>query len=93
MTVVIDGTSGITLPSGSAAVGTTDTQTLTNKTFAGPFSNYTLLNTQTFTSSGTWTKPGSGTLAVVRCWGGGGVCTNGGTSGAGAAGKCIVYVY
>jgi hypothetical protein len=27
---------------------------------------------QTFNSSGTWTKPGSGTMAMVECWGGGG---------------------
>ena len=29
MTITINGTSGITLPSGSSAVGTSDTQTLT----------------------------------------------------------------
>lgn len=27
---------------------------------------------QTFNASGTWTKPGSGTMAMVECWGGGG---------------------
>ena len=27
---------------------------------------------QTFTSNGTWTKPASGTLAFIECWGGGG---------------------
>jgi N-acetylmuramoyl-L-alanine amidase len=27
---------------------------------------------QTITSSGTWTKPGSGTFALVECWGAGG---------------------
>src|SRR5262245_11491343 len=30
------------------------------------------ISTQTFTSSGTWTKPSSGAVAQVECWGGGG---------------------
>jgi hypothetical protein len=29
-------------------------------------------DTQTFTGSGTWTKPSSGTIAIIRVWGGGG---------------------
>ena len=29
-------------------------------------------NVQTFTASGTWTKPGSGAIAMAECWGGGG---------------------
>ena len=37
---------------------------------------------QTFTASGTWTKPGSGTLVRVQCWGGGG---SGGVGNGGAS--------
>jgi hypothetical protein len=32
----------------------------------------TTVDFQIFTSSGTWTKPGSGTTAFVQCWGAGG---------------------
>ena len=35
MAITLSGSAGITLPSGSAGVGTTDTQTLTNKTIQG----------------------------------------------------------
>lgn len=31
-----------------------------------------IVETQTFNSSGTWTKPSSGEFALVRCWGAGG---------------------
>lgn len=37
------------------------------------------VNFQVFTASGTWTKPGSGSMASVQCWGGGA----GGHGGAG----------
>lgn len=39
------------------------------------------VDTQTFTGSGTWTKPGSGNITLIECWGGGGS----GGSGNGAA--------
>ena len=98
-------------------VGTTDTQTLTNKTLTSPAINVTSdatgdlyyrsaggafarlpigttdqvltvasglpswaaggVDVQTFTSSGTWTKPTSGTYAVIESWGGGGGGANG----------------
>ena len=114
-------------PSGTV-VGTTDTQTLTNKTLTAPTiasANLTTaltvagaagtsgqvltsggsgaaptwaspssagVNVQTFTSSGTWTKPSSGTIALIRTWGagGGGACvTNGNAAGGGGGGSCV----
>ena len=47
MTVTISGTSGITLPSGSTAVGTTDSQTVSNKVL----------------SADTWTSPAGSTVS------------------------------
>lgn len=48
------------------------------------------VDVQTFDTSGTWTKPDIGTMALVECWGGGGgggggatVGSRGGTGGAG----------
>jgi hypothetical protein len=45
----------------------------------------------TFTSSGTWTKPGSGTFARVLIWGGGGGGVGGG--GGGGGGACVVGIF
>jgi len=44
---------------------------------------------QTFDSSGTWTKPGSGTVALIECWGGGG--SGGRASGCGGGGGGYSY--
>lgn len=41
-------------------------------------------NVQTFTVSGTWTKPATGSIAIVECWGGGG--SGGRSSGGGGGG-------
>jgi hypothetical protein len=101
MAVTIDGTSGITSPAidittpltvsdggtGLSSVGTAGNVLTSNGTAwtsAAPTTNY--IDTQTFTASGTWTKPASGTYAIVRCWGGGGSGgkgTNGGGGGGG----------
>lgn len=45
-----------------------------------------VVDTQTFNSSGTWTKPSVGTLAIIRCWGGGGSGGKGVASAPGGGG-------
>src|SRR5262245_36603504 len=47
---------------------------------------------QVFNSSGTWTKPGSGTIARIECWGGGGSGGRGGAGDAGGGGGGGSYV-
>lgn len=67
---------------GSAKLPAVDGSQLTNLASSGGVSN-----AQTFTASGTWTKPGSGTIAYIQAWGaGGGGSTNasGGGGGGGA---------
>ena len=54
MSVTINGTTGITLPSGSSAVGTSDSQTLTNKTIGNGYAGSTV-------TSGTAQSSTSGT--------------------------------
>lgn len=67
---------------GSAQLPAVDGSLLT-----GVVASTGIVNTQTFTSSGTWTKPASGSIAVVRAWGAGGSggarATTGGASGGG----------
>ena len=54
MTITISGTSGITLPSGSSAVGTSDSQTLTNKTIGTGYAGSTVTSgTAVASTSGT----------------------------------------
>lgn len=53
-----------------------------------------LIDTQTFNASGTWTKPSSGVFAVVRCWGGGGSgMRRGGVSNTSGAGGGAYHEY
>lgn len=64
MTVTINGTSGITLPSGGTAnttgavVDTTDTQTLTNKTLTSPTINAPIMGGSVLTSATAAIAPG-----------------------------------
>lgn len=44
------------------------------------------VNAQTFTASGTWTKPAAGTVALIQCWGGGGGGSGTGGSWGGGGG-------
>lgn len=51
------------------------------------------IDVQTFDASGTWTKPGSGTYALIRAWGAGGsggTGQNGGAAGGGGGGGAYV---
>jgi hypothetical protein len=58
-------------------------------------------NFQVFSSSGTWTKPGSGSMAQVMCWGGGGGgggygssgCINNSVPGSGGGGGGVGFAW
>jgi hypothetical protein len=46
---------------------------------------------QQFDASGTWTKPGNGTVAILQCWGGGASGGRGGTGDGGGGGGGGAY--
>lgn len=51
----------------------------------------TVLDTQTFNASGTWTKPSQGSIAVIQVWGGGGSGGKGVASGPAGGGGGGAY--
>ena len=98
MAITLSGSTGITLPSGSAGVGTTDTQTLTNKTIqGGAITSGTAVASTSgtsidFTSIPSWVKritvmfsgvSTSGTSFVIVQLGTGGTPTTSGYGGGG----------
>lgn len=74
MTIIISGTSGVTYPAGGvdnvagSGVGTTDTQTLTNKTLTSPTINTATLVTPTIDSASVPTVSGTAPLYMARAW-------------------------
>ena len=69
--------SGVT-PTASANLAT---KAYVDTAVAGAGGSGAPVNFQVFTASGTWTNPGSGSMAHVECWGGGG-------GGGGSCGSC-----
>ena len=74
--------SGVGL-SANGSLGTNG-QVLTSNASSLFWSTVAGANVQTFSTSGTWTKPGAGTVALIQCWGGGG--SGGGNGGGGGGG-------
>jgi len=68
MAIKVGGTAVINNSLGLEAIASLDSTSATSIRNAG----VTLVDVDTFTSSGTWTKPSVGTVAIVTCIGGGG---------------------
>ena len=82
--IVIPSTGDITETGRGVAAGSFVAYDANGKLIATTTPSGTSGNVQTFTSNGTWTKPGSGTSVTVCLIGGGG---GGGSGGSGAAGS------
>lgn len=99
-----NGTNWVNMGAAGGAAAETDPQvgTLTNTkwcTSDGTAINCTTdapsaggSDVQTFNSSGTWTKPGSGTIAMVECWGGGAGGTRHYSGGGGGGGYNMKWI-
>lgn len=93
-------TDSLGLPSGTTAQrGTPARPAIRYNTTIGGFEGYNgsawntigatttpAVDVQTFNSSGTWSKPNAGTMALIRVWGAGGSGGRGGSSSNGRAG-------
>ena len=92
-TVVATGTVSGATPTSSANLAT---KAYVDSAVAGAGGSGAPVNFQVFNSSGTWTMPGSGSMAYVQCWGagGGGGGTNTTTAlGGGGGGGGYAYAW
>ena len=82
------GSTGITF-------GDSTTQNTAALLFGIEYQTISPVDVQTFNSSGTWSKPASGTIALIECWGGGGSGSRRSTrpyTGGGGGGYAAAYI-
>lgn len=71
----INNLNGSNITTGTVAPARLGSGTPSTATFLrgdGSWATTSVVNQQTFNSSGTWTKPAAGSMAMIECWGGGG---------------------
>lgn len=79
----------------TAGTGLSITDTTLSVDISSPFTAVitgAASNTQTFNATGTWTKPNTGTYAVIYAWGGGGGATEIGNNNVGGGGGGGAFV-